>query len=62
MEVAPFGWRLPERTMFRQRLVATRYSQVRSDERPSNLPSPCHAASSASCSASSASWIEPRMR
>ena len=35
---------------------------TRSDERPSNPASPCHAASSVSCSASSASGTEPRMR
>ena len=39
----------------RQRVVAIRYSQVRSDARPSNAVSPCQAASSVSCRASSAS-------
>ena len=39
--------------------VATRYSHRRSELRPSNLRSPRQARSSASCSASSASWREP---
>ena len=46
----------------RQALVAMRYSQVRSDERPSNWPKDRHARSSVSCTWSSASWTEPSMR
>jgi hypothetical protein len=41
--------------MFKQRLVATRYSHVRIDDRPSNELSPRHAAISVSWTASSAS-------
>ena len=54
--------RRAERRMFRQRVVVTRYSQVRTEARPSKPPSPCHAASSASCMASSASCTEPSIR
>ena len=56
------GRRLAERRMLRQRFVAIRYSQVRSDERPSKVGSPCHADSRVSLTASSASCAEPRMR
>lgn len=56
------GRRLPARSAFRQRLVATRYSQVRTDDRASNPANPRQAASSVSCSASSASCIEPSIR
>ena len=38
------------------------YSQVRSELRPSKPRRPRHARSSASWSASSASWTEPSMR
>src|SRR4029453_12840696 len=44
------------------RLVGIRYSQVRSEERPSNPPRPRQAVSSVSWRASSASWKEPRTR
>ncbi len=47
---------------FRQRLVTARYSQVRMEARPSKPASACQAASSAPCSASSASWAEPSIR
>ena len=56
------GRRAAARRALRHRFVAMRYSQVRSDERPSNDAMPCHAASRVSCSASSASLIEPSMR
>ena len=54
--------RLLARRALRQRLVATRYSQVRTEARSSKPPSPRQAASSVSWSASSASWAEPRIR
>ena len=56
------GLRPLARSAFRQRLVAIRYSQVRSDARPSYWPSPRQAASRVSCSMSSASCTEPRIR
>ena len=56
------GWRRPARCAFRHRLVATRYSQVRTEDRPSNPARPRHALSIVSCSASSASCIEPSIR
>ena len=56
------GRRLPARSAFRQRLVATRYSQVRTDDRPSKPARPRQAASMVSCSASSASCAEPSIR
>ena len=43
-------------------LVAMAYSHERTEARPSNRSMPFHARTSASCSASSASWTEPRMR
>jgi hypothetical protein len=46
----------------RHALVAIRYSQVRTDERPSNPPYPRQARSSVSCTWSSASWTEPSIR
>jgi len=56
------GRRRPARSASRHRLVATRYSQVRIDARPSNPARPCQADSNVSCSASSASAAEPRNR
>ncbi len=56
------GRRALARSAFRHRLVAIRYSQVRSDARSSKPPNPRHAASSVSCSTSSASCTEPRIR
>ena len=56
------GRRPLSRSAFRQRLVAIRYSQVRSPARPSYWPRPRQAASRVSCSTSSASWTEPRIR
>ena len=44
------------------RLVATRYSQVRIDARPSKPGSACQADSKVSCSASSASVADPSSR
>ena len=49
-------------TSRRQAWVAIRCSQVRTELRPSNAGSPRQAPRSASCSASSASWIEPVIR
>ena len=46
----------------RHTLVAIRYSQVRSDERPSNRSSPRHARTMVSCTASSVSKVEPSIR
>ena len=46
----------------RQAWVVTRYSQVRSELRPSNLATPRQMASSDSWSASSASCTEPSIR
>jgi hypothetical protein len=55
--------RLPlSRSMFRQRLVAIRYSQERSAERSSNDSNAFHAERSVSCTASSASCTWPRIR
>ena len=48
--------------MFRHRLVAIRYSQVRIDARPSKPGRPFQAAVSVSCRASSASVTDPRKR
>ena len=42
--------------------VAIVYSHERSELRPSNFASARQARSSASCSASSASWTEPSIR
>ena len=56
------GRRLADRSASRQRLVATWYSQVRTEARPSNPARPCQADSKVSCSASSASCTEPRIR
>jgi hypothetical protein len=56
------GRRRAERSAFRLRVVAIRYSHVRTEARPSKLPSPCQAASRASCRTSSASLAEPRIR
>ena len=56
------GRRLAVRSALRHRLVAIRYSQVRSEARPSNPPRPCQAASSVSCTASSASCRDPSIR
>ena len=56
------GRRLADRSAFRQRLVAIRYSQVRSELRCSKPRSPRHADSRVSCTASSASCADPRMR
>jgi hypothetical protein len=53
------GRRLADRNASRQRLVATRYSQVRSEGRRSKRASPWQAASNVSCRASS---TEPRIR
>jgi hypothetical protein len=47
---------------FRRWLLAIRLSQVRIEARASKLPSPCQPASNVSCSASSASSVEPRIR
>jgi hypothetical protein len=46
----------------RHALVAMRYNQVRSDERPSKLPYERHARRYVSCTRSSASSAEPSMR
>ena len=54
--------RLADRRMFRQRVVAIRYIQVRTEARPSNCPRLRHAVTRVSCSASSASATEPRIR
>ena len=56
------GRRLAARRASRHRLVAIRYSQVRSEARPSNPSRPCQAASSVFCRASSASWKDPSIR
>ena len=56
------GRRERARSAFRQRLVAIRYSQERTDARPSNASRLRQAASSVSCTRSSASCTEPRMR
>ena len=56
------GRLLAARSMFRQRLVAMRYNQVRIAARPWKPLSPRHAAVSVSCTASSASATEPRIR
>ena len=56
------GRRGPSRSALRHRLVATRYSHVRTDERSSKPPKPRHAANRVSCTASSASWADPRIR
>ena len=56
------GRRRADRSASRHRLVATRYSQVRTEARPSNPARPCQADSKVSCSASSASATEPRIR
>ena len=47
---------------FRHRLVAMRYSQVRSDERPSNQATPVDAARRASRSDPRVSLMEPSIR
>ena len=46
----------------RHALVAIVYSHERSELRPSKRASARHARSSVSCSASSASWLEPSIR
>ena len=46
----------------RQALVLTRYNHARSELRPSNPATPRQAPSNDSCSASSASCIEPSIR
>jgi hypothetical protein len=56
------GRRFIDRRMLRHRLVAIRYSQVRSEARSSKPPRFCQADRSESCSASSASWNDPSMR
>lgn len=57
------AWRrLAQRRTLRHRLVAIRYSQVRSEARPSNPARPCQALSSVSWSASSAFWKDPSIR
>ena len=56
------GRRPASRSAFRARLVAIWYSQARSDARCSKRSRPRQAASSVSCSTSSASCIEPRIR
>lgn len=53
---------LPAFSMSRQTLVAMRYSQERSEERPSNLSKLRQARTSVSCTASSASKAEPSIR
>jgi hypothetical protein len=50
------------RSMSMHTFVAMRCSQVRSDERPSNLPNSRQARSIVSCTASSASNGEPSIR
>ena len=54
--------RLADRSAFRLRVVAIRYSQVRSELRCSKPPRLRQAVSSVSCIASSASCADPRMR
>jgi hypothetical protein len=49
-------------TALRHALVAILYSQERSELRPWKRGRPRQARSSASCSASSASWTEPIIR
>ena len=50
------------RSMSRHTLVAMRYSQDRTDDRPSNWPDDRHARSIVSCTASSASKPDPSIR
>jgi hypothetical protein len=50
------------RSALRQRLVAIRYSQVRTEARSWNPASPRQAASRVSCTMSSASVSEPSIR
>ena len=54
--------RCAARDMSMQTLVATRYSQVRSDASPRKRSPPCHARTMVSCTASSASDAEPSIR
>ena len=54
--------RLRPRSMSRHTLVAIRYSQERSDERPSNRSNACQARTIVSCTASSASNADPSIR
>ena len=54
--------RLRPRSMSRQTLVAMRYSQDRTLDRPSNRAAACQARSIVSWTASSASKAEPSMR
>jgi len=54
--------RLRLRSMSMHTFVAIRCSQVRSDERPSNLPNSLKARTIVSCTASSASNGEPSIR
>ena len=56
------GRRRAARSASRQRFVAIRYSQVRTEERPSKPARFRQAASKVSCTWSSASWTEPRIR
>ena len=58
----PEPTRRAEVTWLEQRVVATRYSQVRTEARPSKPAMPCQAASRISCSVSSASCAEPSIR
>ena len=60
--LAVSGRRPVSRSAFRHRLVAILYSQARIEARSSNPSSPRQAASRVSCSMSSASWTEPRIR
>src|SRR6516162_6961515 len=56
------GRRRAARRASRQRLVAIRNSHARTDARASKPPMPCQAARNVSCTWSSASSIEPRIR
>ena len=54
--------RFSPRSASRQTFVAIRYSQDRSDDRPSNPSAAFHARSMVSCTASSASKADPSIR
>jgi len=54
--------RFSPRSASRHTLVAIRYSQDRSEARPSNPSAPRHARSIVSCTASSASNADPSIR
>ena len=56
------GLRRVVRMALRHLFVAIRYSQVRIEACSLKASSPCHAESSVSCSASSASWTDPSIR